>query len=88
VGRTRPDQVSHGEPPQKADGGHDISARLAIAEATLDAEREKTALLQRHLDDVRRMLPPFDQSAANGGCRNIAKNVQQPLGFRMGFVAT
>jgi hypothetical protein len=26
--------------------------------AALDAEREKNAMLQRHLDDVRRMLPP------------------------------
>jgi hypothetical protein len=27
------------------------------------------------------MYPPFDQSAANGGSRNIAKNLQQPLIF-------
>jgi hypothetical protein len=58
VGRTNPDQVDHIKPDQKADVGHDISTRLAIAEAALEAEREKTALLQRHLDDVRRMLPP------------------------------
>jgi hypothetical protein len=58
VGRTKPDQVSRSEPDQKADVGHDISTRLAVAEAALDAEREKSALLQRHLDDVRRMLPP------------------------------
>jgi hypothetical protein len=58
VSRTEPDQVNRSEPDQKADAGHDISVRLAIAEAALDAEREKTALLQRHLDDVRRMLPP------------------------------
>jgi len=58
VSRTKPDHVSRNEPDQKAAVGHDISARLAIAEAALDAEREKTALLQRHLDDVRRMLPP------------------------------
>jgi hypothetical protein len=25
------------------------------------------------------MYPPLDQSAANGGCHNIAKNIQQPL---------
>jgi len=60
VGRTKPDQVNRSKPDQKADVGHDIAARLAIAEAALDAEREKTALLQRHLDDVRRMLPPPD----------------------------
>jgi hypothetical protein len=58
VGRTKPDQVGHSEPDQKVDVGHDISTRLAVAEAALEAEREKTALLQRHLDDVRRMLPP------------------------------
>ena len=43
-----------------AEVGHDIATRLAVAEAALDAEREKTAMLQRHLDDVRRMLPPPD----------------------------
>jgi len=32
------------------------------------------------------VLPNF-RSAANGCCRNIAKNVQQPLGFGMGFMA-
>jgi hypothetical protein len=58
VSRTKPDQVDRSEPDQKTDVGHDILVRLAIAEAALDAEREKTALLQRHLDDVRRMLPP------------------------------
>jgi hypothetical protein len=58
VSRTKPDQVGRSEPDQKADVGHDISTRLAVAEAALEAEREKTALLQRHLDDVRRMLPP------------------------------
>ncbi len=40
-GRTKPDQVNRSESDQKADLGHDISARLAIAEAALDAEREK-----------------------------------------------
>ena len=46
----------------KADQDQDenLSVRLARAEAALDAEREKTAMLERHLDDVRRMLPPPD----------------------------
>ncbi len=57
VGRSIPDQVNRLGPDQKADVGHDISTRLAVAEAALDAEREKTAMLQRHLDDVRRLLP-------------------------------
>ena len=38
----------------------DMAARLARAEAALDAEREKVDLLQRNLDDLRRMLPPPD----------------------------
>ena len=38
----------------------DLSVRLVRAEAALDAEREKTAILELHLDDVRRMLPPPD----------------------------
>jgi hypothetical protein len=32
------------------------------------------------------MHPPFDQSAANGGSRNIAKNIQQPLLFGPGWI--
>jgi len=38
----------------------DVTARLARAEAELAAEREKVDLLQRHLDDVRLMLPRPD----------------------------
>jgi len=34
--------------------------RLARAETALDAEREKTAMMERYLGDVRRMLPPPD----------------------------
>jgi hypothetical protein len=60
VGRTKPDKLNRSEPDQKADVGHDISTRLAVAEAALEAEREKTTLLQRHLDDVRRMLPALE----------------------------
>jgi hypothetical protein len=56
--RTKPAHTNRSEPMQKADVNQDVSARLAIAEAALEAEREKTVLLQRHLDDVRRMLPP------------------------------
>jgi hypothetical protein len=63
AGRTKPDQTNRSEPDQKADVGHDISTRLALAEAALDAEREKNAMLQRHLDDVRRMLPPPESPA-------------------------
>jgi hypothetical protein len=37
-----------------------LAARLARAEAALDAEREKVNLLQRNLNDLRRMLPPPD----------------------------
>jgi predicted site-specific integrase-resolvase len=57
VGRSKPNQVNRLGPDQKTEVDHDISTRLAVAEAALDAEREKTALLQRHLDDVRLMLP-------------------------------
>jgi predicted site-specific integrase-resolvase len=62
VGRSIPDQVNRLGPDQKADVGHDISTRLTVAEAALDAEREKTALLQRHLDDIRLMLPAPDDA--------------------------
>jgi hypothetical protein len=60
VGRSIPDQLGRGGPDQKAEVDHDISTRLAVAEAALDAEREKTAMLQRHLDDIRLMLPAPD----------------------------
>ena len=62
--RTRPDQLDRDDTPPEPSPepplDHDLAARLARAEAALEAEREKTALLQRHLDDVRRMLPPPD----------------------------
>lgn len=60
--RAMPDQIGRDEPAQKATMDHDLAARLARAEVELAAEREKTALLQRHLDDVRRMLPPPDST--------------------------
>jgi hypothetical protein len=60
VSRTKPDQVNRNDPDQKPTLDHALELRLARAEAALDAEREKTALLQRHLDDVRRMLPAPD----------------------------
>ena len=61
VSRASPGQVSRDEPGQKtALDAADMAARLARAEAALDAEREKVDLLQRNLDDLRRMLPPPD----------------------------
>jgi len=60
VSRANPDQIGHIDPDQKAAADHGLAARLAKAEAELAAEREKVELLQRHLDDVRRMLPPPD----------------------------
>lgn len=52
VSQTKPEQIGHTEP--------DVLARLAIAEAALASEKEKNEMLQRHLDDVRRMLPQAD----------------------------
>mgnify|MGYP001055339517 FL=1 len=64
VSRSRPDQVSRSEPtyerPKDRGEPDDMAVRLARAEAELTAERAKVDLLQRHLDDVRRMLPPPD----------------------------
>lgn len=58
VSRASPDQVSRYEPVQKTTlDAADMAVRLARAEAALDAEREKVALLQHNLDDLRRMLP-------------------------------
>lgn len=60
VSRTTPDHIDHNSPDHKTDFSHEINVRLARSEAALDAEREKTAMLQRHVDDLRRMLPPPD----------------------------
>lgn len=63
---TRPDQTApmdhagHGGEPPRPYAPDDAAVRLARVEAELAAEREKTALLERHLDDLRRMLPPPD----------------------------
>ena len=60
---SRPDQAipldhatQEGRPPLP----EHASIRLARIEAELAAEREKTALLERHLEDLRRMLPAPD----------------------------
>lgn len=60
VSRSKPDQLIRREPDQKPPLDHSLELRLARAEAALDAEREKTALLERHLSDMRRMLPSPD----------------------------
>jgi hypothetical protein len=60
LGRTRPERLDRTRPPDEPAPDHALALRLARAEAALDAEREKTALLQRNLDDLRRMLPPPD----------------------------
>jgi hypothetical protein len=57
--RPKPAQVSQTEPVQKPAQKDDseLAIRLAKAELALEAEKEKTALLERHLEDVRRLLP-------------------------------
>lgn len=60
VSRAKPDQVSRPETPVEPPLDHALELRLARAEAALDAEREKNALLKRNLDDLRAMLPPPD----------------------------
>lgn len=59
VSQTRPDQI-YPEKPLFDPASVDLNLRLVRAELELAAEREKNALLQRHLDDVRRMLPAPD----------------------------
>lgn len=60
VVQANPEQVNRDDPDHKTTTEQDVTARLARAEAELAAEREKVKLLERHLDDVRRMLPPPD----------------------------
>lgn len=70
MSRTKPDHVIRSEPDQKtAVDQQDMAVKLARAEAALEAEREKTALLQRNLDDLRRMLPPPDAPIGPGRLR-------------------
>lgn len=59
VDRSRPDDMSQARPAQIYDVPPpcELELRLAHAEAALDAEREKNALLERHLADLRTMLP-------------------------------
>ena len=59
VSRIRPDQIDLAKPLIDA-ASVDLNLRLVRVEIELAAEREKNALLQRHLDDVRRMLPAPD----------------------------
>ena len=58
VSRTNPEQVNRRETELERPLDHALELRLARAEAALEAEREKNALLQRNLDDLRAMLPP------------------------------
>jgi hypothetical protein len=60
MSRTEPDHIGQHETPHEPPLDHALELRLARAEAALEAEREKTILLQKHLDDLRRMLPPPD----------------------------
>ena len=58
AGRPSPDQMSRDSPDYAtASEAADMAVKLARAEAALEAEREKTALLERHVADLRRMLP-------------------------------
>lgn len=63
ISQTRPDQIDQAKPLIDA-ASVDLNLRLVRAELELAAEREKNALLQRHLDDVRRMLPAPDAKPA------------------------
>lgn len=60
IDRTSPEPIGQRDTPLELPLGHALELRLARAEAALDAEREKNALLQQNLDDLRRMLPPPD----------------------------
>jgi len=64
VSRTRPAQVNRHDTPPEPPLDHALELRLARAEAALDAEREKSALLERHVADLRRMLPAPDTALA------------------------
>jgi hypothetical protein len=66
VSRAEPEHMSQRETPSETGLSHDLELRLARAEAELAAERAKVELLERHLDDVRRMLPPPDPKPRRG----------------------
>lgn len=58
MSRTRLELIGQSETSSEPPLDYALELRLARAEAALDAEREKNALLQKNLDDLRRMLPP------------------------------
>jgi hypothetical protein len=58
--QSKTEQVNRPETPPEPPPDHALELRLARAEAALEAEREKNALLQRNLEDLRAMLPPPD----------------------------
>jgi len=58
VSRFKSDQLGRHEPDHEPPPDHALELRLARAEAALDAERAKNELLERHVADLRRMLPP------------------------------
>lgn len=60
VSRTKPEKVSRNEPDQKTAFDQDTGTRLAVVEAELAAERVKVELLERHVADLRRLLPAPD----------------------------
>lgn len=60
VSRTKPKQVNRIETGSEKPVDDDLKRRLERAEAALESEREKNALLQRNLDDLRTLLPPPD----------------------------
>lgn len=57
------DRAGQGGEPPRPHALNDTAIRLARVEAELAAEREKTALLERHIDDLRRMLPAPEAQA-------------------------
>jgi hypothetical protein len=63
--QTSPDQIDLAKPLIDA-ASVDLNLCLVRAEIELAAEREKNALLQCHLDDVRRMLPAPDLKLKRG----------------------
>lgn len=61
--RAKPDNLNRDDPDQnlpEPQPNSELLVRLARAEAALAAEREKVELLERNLDDLRRILPPPD----------------------------
>jgi excisionase family DNA binding protein len=64
----KPDKVRHGDLAEPAgQTGRDLQSEIKLLQAQLDAEKQARALVERHLDDLRKLLPGPQDAAPRRG---------------------